>query len=54
MLDAGAEARLTGLDRSFGGYLDALAAEGLIRLGRWSEADTSSRSQRRHRGLSVG
>jgi DNA-binding CsgD family transcriptional regulator len=40
MLDAGAEARLTGLDRSFGGYLDALAAEGLIRLGRWSEADT--------------
>ena len=40
MLDAAAEARLTGLDRSFGGYLDALAAEGLIRLGRWSEADT--------------
>ena len=40
MLDAAAEARLTGLDRSFGGYLDALAAEGLIRLGRWPEADT--------------
>jgi DNA-binding CsgD family transcriptional regulator/tetratricopeptide (TPR) repeat protein len=40
MLDAGAEARMTGLDRSFGGYLDALAAEALIRLGRWSEADT--------------
>jgi DNA-binding NarL/FixJ family response regulator len=40
MLDAAAEARLTGLDRSFGGYLDALAAEGLIRLGRWTEADT--------------
>jgi DNA-binding NarL/FixJ family response regulator len=40
MLDAAAEARLTGLDRSFGGYLDALVAEGLIRLGRWTEADT--------------
>jgi len=40
MLDAGAEARLTGLDRSFGGYLDALAVEGLVRLGRWTEADT--------------
>ena len=40
MLDAAADAHLTGLDRSFGGYLDALAAEGLIRLGRWSEADT--------------
>jgi DNA-binding CsgD family transcriptional regulator len=40
MLDATAEARLTGLDRSFGGYLDALVAEALIRLGRWPEADT--------------
>ena len=40
MLDAAADAHLTGLDRSFGGYLDALAAEGLIRLGRWSEAET--------------
>jgi DNA-binding CsgD family transcriptional regulator len=40
MLDAAAEARLTGLDRSFGGYLHALAAEGLMRLGRWSEAST--------------
>src|SRR5438874_1669223 len=40
MLDASAEARLTGLDRSFGGYLDALGAEGLIRLGRWPEART--------------
>jgi DNA-binding NarL/FixJ family response regulator len=37
MLDAAAEARLTGVDRSFGGYIDALAAEGLMRLGRWSE-----------------
>ena len=40
MLDAAAEARLTGLDRSFGGYLDALTAEGLVRLGRWPEAAT--------------
>ena len=66
MLDAAADAHLTGLDRSFGGYLDALAAEGLIRLGRWSEADTvlgrsegastlpvgddPTRPQRRHAG----
>lgn len=28
-----------GLDHSFGGYVDALAVDGLIRLGRWSEAD---------------
>ena len=40
MLDAAADAHLTGLDSSFGGYLDALTAEGLIRLGRWAEADT--------------
>jgi len=40
MLDAAADAHLTGLDRSFGGYLDALAAEGLLRLGRWSDAET--------------
>ena len=39
MLDAAADAHLTGLDKSFGGYLDALAAEGLMRLGRWSEAE---------------
>ncbi len=40
MLDASAEARLTGLDRSFSGYVDALASEALLRLGRWSEART--------------
>jgi DNA-binding CsgD family transcriptional regulator len=39
-LDTVADAQLTGLDRSFGGYLDALAAEGLTRLGRWSQAET--------------
>jgi DNA-binding NarL/FixJ family response regulator len=38
-LDAVAETRLSGLDRIFGGYLDALAAEGLTRLGRWPEAE---------------
>ena len=37
-LDAVARGRLAGLDGSFGGYSDALAAEGLTRLGRWSEA----------------
>jgi DNA-binding CsgD family transcriptional regulator len=36
-LDAAAEGQLTGLDRGFGCYLDSLAAEALIRLGRWSE-----------------
>jgi DNA-binding NarL/FixJ family response regulator len=44
MLDAAAEARLTGLDTSFGGYLDAVTAEGLFRLGRWSEAETVLRT----------
>ena len=39
-LDTVADARLTGLDGSFGGYLDALAAEGLTRLGQWSQAET--------------
>lgn len=39
MLDAAIDARLTGLDRSFGGYIDSLAAEGLLRLGQWSGAE---------------
>ncbi len=39
-LDAVAEGQLTGLDQGFGGYFDSLAAEALIRLGRWSEAAT--------------
>jgi len=38
-LDGVADGQLAGLDRSFGGYMDALAAEGLLRLGRWPEAD---------------
>ncbi len=36
-LDAVAEGRLTGLDRGFGCYFGSLAAEALIRLGRWTE-----------------
>ena len=36
-LDAVAEGQLTGLDRGFGCYFDSLAAEALLRLGRWSE-----------------
>jgi DNA-binding CsgD family transcriptional regulator len=36
-LDAVAEGQVTGLDRGFGCYLDSIAAEALIRLGRWSE-----------------
>lgn len=38
-LDAVAEGRLTGLDQGFGCYLDSLAAEALIRLGRWPAAE---------------
>jgi DNA-binding CsgD family transcriptional regulator len=38
-LDAVAQGYRAGLDRTFGGYTDALAAEGLTRLGRWSEAE---------------
>ena len=37
-LDASADAQRSGTHRTFGGYLDALAAEALIRLGRWTEA----------------
>ena len=36
-LDAVAEGQLTGVE-SFSGYFDSLAAESLVRLGRWSEA----------------
>ena len=39
-LDAVAEGQLTGLDSGFGSYFDALAAEALTRLGRWSPAET--------------
>ncbi|MEO8694174.1 MAG: AAA family ATPase [Acidimicrobiales bacterium] len=39
MLDACADAHLTGVDTSFSGYMDSLAADGLLRLGRWSEAE---------------
>lgn len=38
-LDVVAETQVSGLDGLFGGYLDALAAEGLTRLGRWPEAE---------------
>jgi DNA-binding NarL/FixJ family response regulator len=38
MLDGAVEARLTGLDGSFAGYIDALAVEALARLGRHDEA----------------
>jgi DNA-binding CsgD family transcriptional regulator len=38
-LDAVAEGHVSGVDASFGAYLDALAADGLVRLGRWAEAE---------------
>jgi DNA-binding CsgD family transcriptional regulator len=39
-LDAIAEVQRGGMTRSFGGYFGGLAAEGLVRLGRWNDADT--------------
>jgi DNA-binding CsgD family transcriptional regulator/tetratricopeptide (TPR) repeat protein len=54
MLAAAADAHLTGLDKSFGGYVDALTAEGLIRLGRWSEADVVLESSEGAPTLPVG
>ena len=36
-LDAAADGQLSGTDRGFGCYLDSLAAEALVRLGRWTE-----------------
>ena len=53
-LDEVAEGQLAGLDRSFGGYLDALAAEGLIRLGRWSEAEAALARHMAYDTLPVG
>jgi DNA-binding CsgD family transcriptional regulator len=38
-LDAVAEGHVSGVDASFGAYVDALAADGLARLGRWREAE---------------
>ena len=37
--DGGGDARLAGLDRSFGAYFDSEVVEGLMRAGRWEEAD---------------
>jgi DNA-binding NarL/FixJ family response regulator len=37
-LDEAAAGQRAGLDRSMGGYLSAMAAEGLLRLGCWTEA----------------
>ena len=53
-LDEVAEGHLAGLDYSFGGYLDAQAAEGLIRLGRWSEAETTLARHMTDQTLPVG
>jgi DNA-binding NarL/FixJ family response regulator len=38
-LDGAAEARRAGFETSFGAFLDAIAVFGLVRLGRWDEAD---------------
>jgi DNA-binding CsgD family transcriptional regulator/tetratricopeptide (TPR) repeat protein len=39
-IDGGDDARLAGLDRSFGAYFDSEAAEALVRSGRWDDADS--------------
>ena len=53
-LDAVAEGRLAGLDYSYGGYLDALAAKGLTALGRWSEAEALLERHATYDTLPVG
>lgn len=53
-LDGVAVGHLAGLDYSFGGYLDALAARGLIALGRWSEAETLLERHATDQTLPVG
>ena len=53
-LDEVARGHLAGLDHSFGGYLDAEAAEGLTRLGRWSEAETALARHMTYDTLPVG
>jgi ATP/maltotriose-dependent transcriptional regulator MalT len=52
--DAVAEGRLAGLDGSFGGYTDALAAEGLLRVGRWAEAEAVLARHAAYETLPVG
>ena len=53
-LDEVAQGHLAGLDHSFGGYLDAQAAEGLLRLGRWSEAENTLARHMNYDTLPVG
>jgi DNA-binding CsgD family transcriptional regulator len=53
-LDAVAEGHLSGLDHSYGGYLDALAAKGLTTLGRWSEAEALLERHTAYHTLPVG
>ena len=53
-LDEVADGHLAGLDYSFGGYLDAQAAEGLTRLGRWSEAEATLARHTADQTLPVG
>ena len=53
-LDAVAEGHLAGLDHSFGGYLDALAAKGLTTLGRWPEAEALLERHAAYDTLPVG
>jgi hypothetical protein len=53
-LDAVAESHLAGLDRTFGGYLDALAAKGLTMLGRWAEAEALLERHAAYATLPVG
>ena len=53
-LDAAAEAQVTGVDPSFGPYTDAIAAEALVQLGRWNEAEAILTRQAGRTTLPVG
>jgi DNA-binding CsgD family transcriptional regulator/tetratricopeptide (TPR) repeat protein len=53
-LAAVAEEQRAGLDRSFGGYLDAMAAEAQVRLGNWPHAEALLSRHGESRTLPVG
>ena len=53
-LDAVAEAQVTGVEASFAPYIDAVAAEALVHLGRWDEAESILARQAGRATLPVG
>ena len=53
-LDAVADGHVSGIDASFGAYLDALAADGLTRVGRWADADAQLERHTDELALPIG